>query len=61
MRIFWWQGGLHIEPETNDERRWLGQATKILESLEVADLRQRSKTGNIDCLGDDHPTVHEKL
>jgi hypothetical protein len=23
MKIFWWQGGLHAEPETEDERKAL--------------------------------------
>ena len=30
MKMFWWQGGVHIEPETNAEREWLLAGTQIL-------------------------------
>lgn len=32
MRIYWWQGGLHLEPETDEERVGL---VKLGESLAV--------------------------
>jgi hypothetical protein len=33
MRVFWWQGGLHFEPENDDER---GQLLALTEMLKVA-------------------------
>jgi hypothetical protein len=35
MRSFWWQGGLHLEPETDSERSAL---VKIGEGLEALGL-----------------------
>ena len=31
MKIYWWQGGLHIEPQTDKEFAALAKVTEILE------------------------------
>jgi hypothetical protein len=44
MKIFWWQGGLHIEPESKAEH----EAIKILaESLNLVHVNPRLETGPI--------------
>ena len=35
MKIFWWQGGLHIEPETKEERSALAL---LLESTNIISI-----------------------
>ena len=34
MKIFWWQGGVHIEPETHEERKTLGVLFKNIKTVE---------------------------
>jgi len=42
MKVFWWQAGLHIEPETDSERAALAL---IYDSLRKTDLRSESAEG----------------
>ncbi len=35
MRFSWWQGGLHVEPDSDGERQML---TVLYEALQCADL-----------------------
>lgn len=35
MRVFWWQGGLHLQPATDSERSILNG---LYESLQTADF-----------------------
>lgn len=35
MRTYWWQGGVHIDPETDDNWDFL---LKVINSLECTDL-----------------------
>ncbi len=42
MRIFWWQGGLHAEPENDDERKALAL---IYEASRKTDLASESSGG----------------
>ena len=47
MRIFWWQGGVHIHPETDEESDALLVITKSLESAQFNDGIPSSPTGTI--------------
>jgi len=44
MRIFWWQAGLHIHPETKEESAALGLLTRALEERGL-DLSDGHKNG----------------
>ena len=38
MQIYWWQGGVHIEPENEDERAMLFRTTEMLKTINVLDF-----------------------
>ena len=42
MKAFWWQDGLHLEPETSEERAAL---VLIYDSLRKINLRSESASG----------------
>ena len=42
MRIYWWNNGLHVEPQTDAERDALATLTK---SLDLADIGHDVPTG----------------
>ena len=35
MRVFWWQGGIHIEPENDSDRDFLIKAYDMLPLLKL--------------------------
>lgn len=35
IRVFWWQGGLHIEPQTDEQRALLVGLWKMLDGVRV--------------------------
>jgi hypothetical protein len=42
MKVFWWQGGLHLEPELSTE----SEALKVLtDNLKLVDISQDVPTG----------------
>ena len=55
MRIYWWQGGLHIEPDTDTDRA----ALEILsDSLKLANVGQGVPGGPIGPIDlDNHQSV----
>lgn len=42
MKVFWWQNGLHFEPETGDERKAL---SLLLESAKLTRLSAEEDSG----------------
>ena len=36
MKIYWWQAGLHIEPEADDERDFLVKLTDMLDRTDFS-------------------------
>jgi hypothetical protein len=44
MRIFWWQGGVHIEPKNSDEARKLVEIMETLKNLEITDPQESIPT-----------------
>jgi len=34
IRVFWWQGGLHLEPQTDEQRELLVSLARVLELAE---------------------------
>jgi hypothetical protein len=54
MKVFWWQTGLHVEPENSEEFEALRIVTR---RLEIADLEQAvpgspiADSGNQDSVG----------
>ena len=44
MRVFWWQAGVHVEPENDEEREAL---QVLVDSLDVFDSRLESNSGPI--------------
>lgn len=56
MKVYWWQAGVHIEPESQEERKAL---YKTMGNLNLIDLRDKVQTGpsvSID-LDDQQPVV----
>jgi hypothetical protein len=47
MKIFWWQNGLHFEPETNEEHKALAM---LLDSAKVADVRPLDRSSLAQCV-----------
>ena len=37
MKIFWWQGGVHIDPENQEEREAL---IVLLDNLKILDVKE---------------------
>ncbi len=35
MRVFWWQGGVHIEPETDEQRTLLVGLLAALDAVRI--------------------------
>lgn len=35
MKIFWWQAGVHVEPENKAERKWLYAMTQMLKRGDI--------------------------
>jgi hypothetical protein len=42
MKIFWWQNGLHFEPETSEERKALAL---LLASSQLTSIAGEAKSG----------------
>ena len=56
MKVYWWNGGLHVEPEDDTERTALGV---VVDSLNVVEFDQEvlpRPVGVIDPR-DEHPVV----
>ena len=47
MRIYWWQGGLHIEPESNSDTELLVVGYDLLHCLRIGHEVVSSPTGSI--------------
>jgi hypothetical protein len=47
MKVFWWQGGLHLEPENKNEAQAL---VTVIESLNFIDIDQSSATSPLEGL-----------
>ena len=45
MKVYWWQGGLHLEPENDEERKAL---QRITQDLKLIDLRTKPMTGKVE-------------
>jgi hypothetical protein len=57
MRVFWWQGGLHWEPETPQDSAAL---KTIAASIKLSDVSQRVEDGELtrnDCVNK-QPILH---
>ena len=48
MKIYWWQGGVHIEPESAKEREALCKFTELLDVVRVCDGVERSPIGAVE-------------
>ena len=35
MRIFWWKDGLHIEPESDQDRTFLSEGLNVLDGIRI--------------------------
>ena len=35
MKIYWWQGSLHIEPESDEDRVFLVESLEVLERVRI--------------------------
>jgi len=45
MKVFWWQAGLHLEPESSIE----SESLKVLaDNLKLVDISQNTPTGPIN-------------
>jgi len=44
MKVFWWQGGLHIQPESHKEAEAL---VAVVDSLNLVDVDESPTTGPI--------------
>ena len=44
MQVYWWQGGVHVEPESDDERAAL---FTLAETLNLTDVSQEVDTGPV--------------
>lgn len=44
MKVYWWQGGLHLEPESQEEREALHLLTSRLNFI---DLREEVPSGPV--------------
>lgn len=53
MKVDWWQGGVHIEPESNEERKALYVLTENLNLTYFRKEISSSPTGDTD----DHESV----
>ncbi len=55
MKVFWWQGGLHLEPESGEEAKAL---ESIVTGLHVVDINQSVPSGPIEAnLGDKNSVI----
>ena len=61
MRVFWHQGGLHVQPEGKRESQLLGELLKVLKVERPPELDGPTSTGQtsggqdlLDCLAVDH-------
>ena len=45
MRIYWWQGGVHIEPESDEDCEFLVEGMKVLQFLKTGRKVETSRTG----------------
>lgn len=41
MRIYWWQAGVHIEPESDEERIFLGECTELKTLVPLAKVSEK--------------------
>ncbi len=58
MKVYWWQGGVHVEPENGDERRTLSELVKALQTgLKIIDLGHAIPDGPVLDLDDKKPVV----
>ena len=50
MKVYWWQRGVHLDPESREERSALYAITESLKqfkSLKVIHLRDKVRTGDV--------------
>ena len=45
MKVFWWQGGLHIQPKGSEERKSLIVLARALNLVEVEEERSTLPIG----------------
>ena len=48
MKIYWWQGGVHIEPESAKERESLCNFTEHLNISQIGPGIERSPIGTVE-------------
>jgi hypothetical protein len=39
MQVYWWQGGLHFQPNSDEEWHVLASLEEVIRSLEALDIR----------------------
>jgi hypothetical protein len=47
MKVYWWNGGLHLEPQNDAERSALVALTKNVRTLELVQINSGVPTGPI--------------
>lgn len=47
MRIFWWQGGVHLQPESDEDCEFLVEGMKVLERVRIGDGIEGSPIGGV--------------
>ena len=50
MKAYWWQGGVHIDPETPEDVEALRGFFKVLDVVESKDLSTEIRTGAVESL-----------
>ena len=54
MKVYWWQQGIHIEPESKEEYKVLIDITKVLvPNLKFADPEDEIPSGECDDSSDE--------
>ena len=48
MKIYWWQDGIHIEPESAKERVALCNLTELLNLVQIGHGIERSPIGTVE-------------
>jgi hypothetical protein len=56
IRVFWWQGGLHLEPQTDEQRQQLVSLLRVLGGVRVDHESHASPIGAVHAL-DEKPIV----
>ena len=48
MKVYWWQGGIHIEPESAKEREALFYLTERLKLVQIGHGIEKSPFGTVE-------------